>query len=142
MKGRKKRSGELVVAGRNGAADFEMANHPLDTVTLAIRVPVPANDGSARGLGRDDVTNALGLQPGADGIGVIAFVRQQMLRLHFGKREDVFERGAVCSFTRCEVEREWEPGGITETVNFTGEPAPRLSKILFASPPFAPAAET
>jgi hypothetical protein len=41
-----------------------------------------------------------------------------------------------------EVEDERDASGITETMNFTGEPAPRTAESLFASPPFAPAAET
>jgi hypothetical protein len=34
-----------------------------------------------------------------------------------------------------------EPG-ITETMNFTGEPAPRAAKSSLMNPPFPPAAET
>jgi hypothetical protein len=40
------------------------------------------------------------------------------------------------------MEDERDALGITETMNFTGEPAPRAAKRLFVSPPFAPAAET
>jgi hypothetical protein len=39
-----------------------------------------------------------------------------------------------------EVEDERDASGITETMSFTGEPASRTAKGLFASPPFAPAA--
>ena len=142
MKGGKERSGELVVARRDGAADFEMAYHTLDAISFTVDATVPTDNRFAAGLGRDDVPDTHGLQFRPDGIGIIALIRQQMLGFHFGKREDVFERGAVCRFPWCEVERERKPSGVTETVNFTGEPVPRPSKILFASPPFAPAAET
>src|SRR5438132_6971575 len=40
------------------------------------------------------------------------------------------------------MEDERDTSGIAETKNFTGEPAPRTAKSLFAGPPFAPAAET
>ena len=53
-----------------------------------------------------------------------------------------FECRAVRRFAAREVEDERDAAGITETMNFTGEPAPRAAKSLFASPPFAPAAET
>ena len=142
MKDGKERSGELVVARRDGAADFEMTYHALDAISLTVNATVPTDNRFAVELGWNDLPNAQGFQFCSDGICIIAFVGQQMLGFHFGKREDVFERGAVCRFSRCEVERERKPGGVTETVNFTGEPAPRPSKILFAGPPFAPAAET
>ncbi len=88
------------------------------------------------------MADAVGLQLGADGVGVVALVRQEIGGLHLGEGEDVFERRAVRGFAGREVEGEWKPAGITETMNLTGEPAPRPSKNLFASPPFAPAAET
>lgn len=142
MMGIEERFSELVVSGGDGAADLEVADHALDVVALAIDPLVPADDGLAVGFWRDDVTDAVGFQFRADGVGVIAFVRQEIGGLHVGERRDVLERRAVRGFAGREVEGEREASGITETVNFTGEPAPRPSKSLFASPPFAPAAET
>jgi len=142
MKGIEERSGELVVTSGDGATDLEMADHAFDAVALAIDPLVPADDGLAVGFRRDDMADAVGLQLGADGVGVVALVRQEIGGLHLGEGEDVFERRAVRGFAGREVEGEWKPAGITETMNLTGEPAPRPSKNLFASPPFAPAAET
>src|SRR5262245_12765192 len=48
----------------------------------------------------------------------------------------------VCRFARREVEGDRSPSGITETMNFTGEPAPRAAKSSLMNPPFPPAAET
>ena len=59
-----------------------------------------------------------------------------------GQGDYLFECRAVCCFAGREVEDERDASGIAETMNFTGEPAPRTAKSLFASPPFAPAAET
>jgi len=60
-----------------------------------------------------------------------------------GSSELVVARGgAVRRFAASEVEDERDASGITETTNLTGEPTPRAAKSLFASPPFAPAAET
>jgi hypothetical protein len=142
MKDVEEGSGELVVTGGDGTADLEVADHALDTVALAVDASVPSNDGLARRFWRDDVANAVGFQLGADGIGVVALVRQEIDGLYVDERDDFFERGTVRRFAGREVEGEWETPGITETMNFTGEPAPRPSKSLFASPPFAPAAET
>jgi len=142
MKGVEERSGELVIAGGDGTADLEMTDHALDAVTLAIDPLVPTNDGLSVGFWRDDLADAVGLQLCPDGIGVVALVCEKIGRLHLGERDDVFERRAVRSFAGREVESEREASGITETMNFTGEPAPRPAKSLFASPPFAPAAET
>lgn len=142
MQGVEERSGELVVAGGDSTADLEMTDHALDAVTLAIDLLVPTNDGLPVGFWRDDLADAVGLQFCPDGIGVVAVIGKEIGGLHFGERDDVFERRAVRGFTGREVEGEREASGITETMNFTGEPAPRPAKSLFASPPFAPAAET
>jgi len=142
MKGVEERSGELVVAGGDGTADLEVPDHALDVVALAVDAPVPADHSLAVGFRRDDVADAVGLELRADGIGVVALVRQEIGGPHFGERDDLFERGAVRRFAGREMEGERETSGVTETMNFTAEPAPRPSRSLFASPPFAPAAET
>ena len=142
MQGVEERSGQLVVARCDGSADLKVANHALDAVPLAVDPLVPADDSLAVGFRRDDMADAVSLQLRADGVGVVALVGQAVGGLHLGERDDVFERRAVCGFAGCEVEGERDASGITETMNFTGEPAPRPSKSLFASPPFAPAAET
>jgi hypothetical protein len=49
---------------------------------------------------------------------------------------------AVRRFAAGEVEAERSAEGVTDTMTFTGEPAPRAAKRLFASPPFALAADT
>ena len=77
-----------------------------------------------------------------DGIAVVALIGEEMGGPRIGERHHRAERRAVRGFAGREVEGEREAAGITETMNFTGEPAPRAAKSLFASPPFAPAAET
>jgi len=135
-------SGQLVVSCGDGSVDLEVSDHSLDAVAFAIDAPVPANCGFAIGFGWNAGTDAVGLQTRADGITVITLVGEKIGGLLLGKRNHVFERRAIRGFARGEVEAEREPFGITETMNFTGEPAPRPAKSLFASPPFAPAAET
>ncbi len=142
MEGGEKRSGELVVACGDGTAHLEVANQALDTVALAVDPPVPADDGGAVGFRRNDGADAVGLELGTDDVGVVVLVRQQTGRFHLGERADLLERRAVRSFAGCEVEGERQTAGITETMNFTGEPAPPAAKSLFARPPLAPAAET
>src|SRR3972149_312998 len=112
MKGIEERSGELVVSGGDGAADFEMADHALDVVSLSVDPLVPTDDGLAVGFWRDNVTNAVAFQLGADGVGVVALIGQEMGGLHFGKGGDVFERRAVRGFAGREVEGEREASGI------------------------------
>src|SRR5690606_33515045 len=119
MKGVEERSGELVVAGGDGTADLEVPDHALDVVALAVDALVPADHSLAVGFRRDDVPDAVGLELRADGIGVVALVRQEIGGPHFGERDDLFERGAVCRFAGREMEGERETSGITETMNFT-----------------------
>ena len=142
MKDVEEGSGELVVPRGDGPVDFEMPNHALDVVALAIDAPVPTDRGLSIGFWRNAGTDACLVQAGADGVGIISLVSEKIGWLFLRQSGHVFERRAVCGFARREVEDKRDTSGITETMNFTGEPAPRAAKRLFASPPFAPAAET
>jgi hypothetical protein len=141
MEGAEERAGELVVSGCDGSADLEMADHALDPVALLVDAAVPADLGGARGARRDDRPDAASGQVVADWIGVVSLVTEKMAGRGLGQRHHLRERRAVGRFAGREVEAEWEAVGVTETMNLTGEPAPRAAKSLFASPPFAPAAE-
>jgi hypothetical protein len=141
VKGGEEGAGELVVSGCDGAVDFEMTDHALDPVALLVDAAVPADLGGARGSRWDDWPDAAFGQVFADRIGVVGFVAEEMARRGVGLGHHVRERRAVGRFAGREVEDEWDAAGVTETMNLTGEPAPRASKSLFASPPFAPAAE-
>lgn len=134
--------GQLVVAGGDGAVDLEMTEHALDAVALAVEALVPADHRRAIGSRRDDGPDAARLQVGADGVAVVALVGEQGVGDAVGQVDQRAVGRAVRRFARREVERERAAAGITDTVNFTGEPAPRAAKSLFASPPFAPAADT
>lgn len=136
------RGGELVVARGDGAVDFEMADHALDAVAIAIDAAVPANRRGAVGSRRNDRANASLSEAVADCVAVVALVGEEMLGPRLGERHHIFEDRAVGRFAGREVEGERDAVGVTETMNFTGEPAPRTAKRLFTSPPFAPAAET
>jgi hypothetical protein len=142
MKGIEEGSSELVVARCDGAVDLEMADHALDAVAFAVDASVPSDRGLAMGARRDGGTDAVRMERAADRIGVVALVGEQVCRARLSERGYGFERRAVRRFAAGEVEDERDASGITETVNFTGEPAPRAAKSLFASPPFAPAAAT
>lgn len=131
---------ELVVAGRDGAVGLEMADHALDAVALAVETLVPSDRGLAVGSRWDDGTDAIVAQALADGVAVVALVGEEVGGARFGERHHRFERRAVRRLAAGEVEGEGQASGIAETMNFTGEPAPRAAKSLLASPPFAPAA--
>src|SRR5579863_9114229 len=134
--------GELVVASGDGSVDLQMADHALDAVASAVDASVPSNWGLAVGARRYGGADAALTQGAADGVGIVAFVGQQVGGFRLGESGYGLERRTVCRFAGGEVEDERGPSGITETMNFTAEPAPRAAKSLFASPPFAPAAET
>ena len=142
MKGVEEGSRELVVARGDGAVDLEVADHALDAIALAVEAPVPSYGGLSMEAWRDGGTNAALAQSVPDRVGVVALVGEQVGRERLGERGHRFEGRAVRRLAAGEVEGERDALGITETMNFTGEPAPRAAKSLFASPPFAPAAET
>jgi len=142
MKDIKKRPRELVVPGCDRSIDLQVTDHALDMVALTIDGLVPADGVFAVGFGRNAAANAVVVQGRADGIGIVALIGKEISGLLVGQRHHVLERCAVRCFAGREMEDEWNAFGITETMNFTGEPAPRAPKSLFARPPFAPAAET
>lgn len=142
MKNIEERPGKFVISGGDCAVDLQMPDHAFDAVALAVDAPVPADFGFSIGFRRNAGMDARVVQAGADGIGIVALVSEKIGGPFIGERHHIFERRAVCGFAGGEMEDEWEAFGITETMNFTGEPAPRTAKSLFASPPFAPAAET
>jgi hypothetical protein len=141
VKSVEERTSELVETGGDGAVDFEMTDHSLDAVSLLIDAAVPADRGCAREARRNDRPDAALGQVCADRVGVVGFVAKEMTGFGLGQGHHVLERRAVGRFAGCEVEAEGEAVCVTETMNLTGEPAPRAAKSLFASPPFAPAAE-
>ena len=142
MKGVEEGARELVVACGDGAVDLEMADHAFDAIAFPVDAPVPTDRVLAMGARRDDGANAVAVECLSDGVGVVAFVGKQIGGACLGERGHGFEGRAVRRLAGREVEGERDALGITETMNFTGEPAPRAAKSLFASPPFAPAAET
>ena len=134
--------GELVIARGNGAVDLEMTDHRLDAVALAVEPLAPADRRLAARARWDDRCDAAVFQIVPDRIAVIALVREHGVGRAVGQIDQRAVGGTVRRFAAGEVERERPAAGITETMNFTGEPAPRAAKSLFASPPFAPAADT
>lgn len=142
MKGVEERSGELVVACGDGAVDLDVADHAFDMAPFLVETAVPADGRLAVRARRNNRANTIGPERGADRVAVVALVGDEMARACIGQPHHGLECRAVGRLAAGEMEGEREAAGITETMNFTGEPAPRAAKSLFASPPFAPAAET
>jgi hypothetical protein len=83
-----------------------------------------------------------GFEIGADRIGVVGLVSNKGPWRLLGQIDQRFVCRAVRRFARREVEGDGTASGISETMNFTGEPAPRAPKSSSMNPPFLPAAET
>ncbi len=132
----------MVVSGGDGAVDLEVSEDALDAVALAILAFVVAYDRFAVRLGRDHGLDAASLEVGADRISVVSLIGQKRFGLLL-RQIDQFVIGlAVRRFARREMEGDRSASLITETMNFTGEPAPRATKSSSMNPPFPPAAET
>ena len=119
-----------------------MADHPLDPISLAIEPFVVADRQFAVQLRWDDGFDASLLEVIADCIGVVGLVGEQGIRRLLGQIDQRVVALAVRRFARREFEGDGPTSGITETMNLTGEPAPRAAKSSLMSPPFPPAAET
>ena len=119
-----------------------MANHTLDAVALAVEMFAVPDQRLAVGPRRDDGFDATFLEVSADGIGIVGPVGEEgVLRVLWQINQRVV-RLAIRCFTGREVECDRPTSGITDTMNFTGEPAPRAAKSSSMNPPFPPAAET
>jgi hypothetical protein len=132
----------LVISCGDGAVDLEVAEHPLDAVALTVKLLAVADRLGAVRFRWDDGANAALLEVVADRIGIIGLVGDEgawRLLRQIDQRVVAF---AVRRFAGREVEGDRPASGITETVNFTGEPAPRAAKSSLMNPPFPPAAET
>jgi len=131
----------LIVSRGDSAIDLEVADHPLDPVSLAIEALVVANSDLTVRLWWDDGFDATLLEVIADRIGVVGLVGEQGV---WGALRQIDQRVvgfAVRRFAGSEIEGDGSASGITETMNFTGEPAPRAAKSSLMNPPFPPAAE-
>jgi hypothetical protein len=132
----------LVVSCCDGAVDLEMSEDALDAIALAVEAFVVADCDLPVRLRWDDSFDAAPLQVGPDCIGIVRFIGQKRLGLPLGQIDQIVVGFAVCRFAWREVEGDRPAPGITETMNFTGEPAPRAAKSSSMNPPFPPAAET
>ena len=132
----------MVISCGDGAVDLEMTEHPLDAVALTIKPLVVADRLGAVGLRWDDGANAALLEVVADRIGIIGLVGDEGSWRPLRQIDQRVVAFAVRRFASREVEGDRSPSGITETMNFTGEPAPRAAKSSLMNPPFSPAAET
>lgn len=132
----------MIVAGCDGTIDFEMTEHPLDAIALAIEAFAIADRDLAIGFRRDDRLDPALLQVGSDRVAVVRPVGEKRARRLLGQTDQRVVGLAVRRLAGREMEGDRPTSGITETMNFTGEPAPRAAKSSPMNPPFPPAAET
>lgn len=132
----------MVISRGDGAVDLEMAEHALDAIALAVEAFAVADHCDAIGFWRNDGFDPARLQVGSDRIRVVGLIGEKSIRRPLGKIDQRIVGFAVRRFAGREMEGDWPASGITETMNFTGEPAPRAAKSSLMGPPFPPAAET
>jgi len=132
----------LIVSRGDGAVDLEMTEHPFDAIALPVELFAVADRLYPVRFGRDDGFDPARLQVGSDRVCVIGLISEKSVGSLLGQIDQRVVAFAVRRFTWGEVEGDGPASGITETMNFTGEPAPRAAKSSLMSPPFPPAAET
>ena len=132
----------MIVSRGDGAIDLEVSDHPFDPISLAIELFAVADRNFAVRLRWDDGFDASLFEVIADRIGVVGLVGEQGVWRLLGQIDQRVVALAVRRFARCEFEGDGPASGITETMNLTGEPAPRAAKSSLMNPPFPPAAET
>jgi len=132
----------LVVPCGDSPIDLEMSEDALDAIAFPVEAFVIADRDLAVRLRRNDSLDTAPLQIGPYCIGIVSLIGQKRLGLPLGQIDQIVVGLAVRRFARREMEGDGPAPGITETMNFTGEPAPRAAKSSSMNPPFPPAAET
>ena len=132
----------MIVSRCDGAVDLEVTEYALDAVALAVEALAVADRFDAVGFRRDDGFDPARLQVGSDRVGVVGLVGKEGIGRLLGQIDQRIVGFAVRRFAGREMEGDGPASGITETMNFTGEPAPRAAKSSLISPPFPPAADT
>ena len=125
---------ELVVSRGDGTVDLEMAEHALDAIALAVEAFAVADRCGAIGFWRNDGFDHARLQVGSDRIRVVGLIGEKSIRRPLWKIDQRIVGFAVRRFAGREMEGDWAASGITDTMNFTGEPAPRAAKSSLMGP--------
>ena len=134
--------GELVVSGCDGAVDFQASEEAFDVIAFLVERPVMLDLDTAVRTARDDGQDVAAGKVGSDGVGVIGLVCQKRPWRLLRQGDQRVIGLAIRRFADGQVEGDGSSSGISQTVKFTGEPAPRAAKSASMSPPFPPAAET
>ena len=134
--------GELIISSGDGAVDFQTAEEAFDVIAFPVERPVMLDLDPAVRTARDDGLDVTTRKVGSDGIGIVPLVGQKRLWRLLWQGDQRIIGLAVRRFADRQVEGERSSSGISQTVKFTGEPAPRAAKSASMSPPFPPAAET
>jgi hypothetical protein len=119
-----------------------MPEHALNAVSLAVEAFAVADYRCSVGFWRNDGFDPTLLQVSADRIGDVSSISEKGGGCPFGQVDQRVIALAVGRLARRDVEGDGASSGITETMNFTGEPAPRAAKSSLMNAPFPPAAET
>jgi transposase len=121
-----------------------VAEHAFDAIALTVEALAVADRFRAVGFRRDDGLDPALLQVVSDRIGVVSLIGKKSLGWLLWEIDQCVVGFAVRRFAGREMESDGPSSGITETMNFTGEPAPRAAKSALMNPPYgwpAPPAE-
>ena len=129
--------GKLVVAGGDGAVDLEMAEHALVPIALFVERAIILDLHAAVGSPRNDGLDLSFGKNGTDDIGIIAFLRKEGFRRLLRQVDQIIISPAICGLAARQVESDWSSKRISQTVKFTGKPAPGAAKSASMCPPFS-----
>ena len=131
-------SGELVMAGGDGTAVFELVEEALDEVALAMEPAIDGAAGTQVALAGDMGPGAAGLDGVDDGPGVVAAVGDDIA----GKRQAVEQHrrgGLAGGLAGGEDEPHRQAVGVDDAVDLGGQSTARSSDGVIRTP-FPPAA--
>ena len=108
----------MIVSSGDGAIDFEVTDHALDAIAMAVEVLAVSDCGRAVQFWRDDRLDAALFEIVSDCIGIVGLVGKERSRCVLRQIDQRVVDLSVCRFARREVEGDGAASGITETMNF------------------------
>lgn len=129
--------GCFLVAGSDAPKMLQPAEEILYEMPLFVEMKINVPTRGAAGIVRNDRGHPFGFDGSDDGVGVVAFVRDEVAP--FGRFDELRSFADVRTVAGSEMEMDGVAQGVDQRVDFGGEASARASNTLILGPPFPPA---
>ena len=132
MQSREEIACSFFVAGRDAAELFDEIEEALDEIAFGVEGEVAIERDLAIRFWRDDRLDGPDFEALNEAVGVVAFVAEEGLGLHFSR--ECFSLGDVVDLAAGEAERQWVAQGVDDHMDLGGRAAARAAYGLVETP--------